>query len=386
MTIDKQDRIIIADTGNHRIQICDFEENCTAFGSQGAATGQFNGPVGVDVDTLDRIWVADTGNHRIQVCDYEGNCVAFGEFGSAEGQFNEPHDVAVHSSGRVAVVDTRNDRIQLFNTEASFLLDSGISSAWYDVSHDGEGFLLEMLANNIALIFWYTFNREGEQDWYVATGEVSGNRIEFSALYQSTGTVFGPEFDPDKIVRTVVGSASFIFTGCDSGSMTYQIGSEQGSMELKRLTNLMGLSCGNEPALDSSTSPLPEMAKLSGSWFDRSHDGEGYNVEILSEGRALVFWFTYGPDGKRRWMFGVGEDRDGKIVVDELLTTSGGIFGPDFDPDTVIKTPWGSLELDMDCSGGTATYNSSEAGFGSGVLNIEKLTNIDADIACPADE
>jgi DNA-binding beta-propeller fold protein YncE len=387
MAIDRQDRIVIADTGNHRIQVCDTDKNCTTFGSQGSAVGQFEAPVGVDVDALGRIWVADTGNHRIQACDYVGNCVAFGEFGSGEGQFNEPHDVAVHSSGRVAVVDTRNDRVQLFTTEASFLLDAGISSAWFDRSHDGEGFLLEILANNVALMFWYTFNKEGEQDWYLATGEISGNRIEFSKLYQTSGGIFGPDFDPDKIVREVVGSASFIFTGCDSGSMSYQIGTEQGSMVLERLTNLMGLSCGNAPALDAATDPVPEMARLSGSWFDRSHDGEGYNIEILSDGRVLIFWFTYGPDGKRRWMFGVGEERDGKIIVDELLTTSGGIFGPDFDPETVVKTPWGSLELEIDCSGGTATYSSSETGFGSGAFNnLEKLTNIDADIACPTEQ
>ncbi len=44
---------------------------------------------------------------------------------------------------------------------------------------------------------------------------------------------------------------------------------------------------------------------------------------------------------------------------------------------TVEYTPWGTLELDLDCEGGTATYNSTEAGFGSGTLNVVRLTNID---------
>lgn len=260
-----------------------------------------------------------------------------------------------------------------------FLLQPGMSSSWYDITHDGEGFLLEMLANDVALMFWYTFDKEGAQDWYLATGQVYGNSIEFNKLYQASGGEFGPGFDPRKISREIVGSASFIFSGCDQGTMSYRIGNEHGRMELSRLTSLMGLNC---PSIDPGPS-ISDRARLSGSWYDRSHDGEGYNIEVLDNGRVLVFWFTYDLEGNRRWMLGVGEERNGKIVVDEMQTTRGGIFGPDFDPKTVQRIPWGTLELDIDCNGGTATYSSTEEGFGSGVLNIEKLTNISGGIDCP---
>jgi DNA-binding beta-propeller fold protein YncE len=117
-------RVVIADTGNHRIQVCDIGSfvttpvTCEAFGNMGAAPGQFMGPIGVEVDHLERIWIADTGNHRIQVCDEQGDCVAFGEFGTGEFQFDSPHDVAVHPAGDVAVVDTANNRVQVFSTES----------------------------------------------------------------------------------------------------------------------------------------------------------------------------------------------------------------------------------------------------------------------------
>jgi sugar lactone lactonase YvrE len=116
-------RVVISDTGNHRILICDIGEQaaspveCTAFGRMGTAEGQFMGPVGVEVDHLGRIWIADTGNHRIQVCDEQGGCIAFGGFGTGEFQFDGPHDVAVHASGLVAVADTNSNRIQFFSTE-----------------------------------------------------------------------------------------------------------------------------------------------------------------------------------------------------------------------------------------------------------------------------
>ena len=86
--------------------------------------------------------------------------------------------------------------------------------------------------------------------------------------------------------------------------------------------------------------------------------------------------------GNRRWFFDAGRVVDGKLMFDQMLTTSGGIFGPDFDPGLVERLPWGSLELDLDCNSGTATYSSNEQGFGSGVLNVIRLTSIDG-LNCP---
>jgi hypothetical protein len=258
-----------------------------------------------------------------------------------------------------------------------FLLEAGITSAWYDPTHSGEGFLLEILSDQLAAMYWFTYDAEGAQDWYIAVGEIRGNRIEFSKLLRVSGGEFGPGFDPGKITEEPVGSASFVWSGCDTGDMSFQIGNQHGRMQLYRLASLMGLDCGN-PVLP----PVSEEALLNGSWYDPSHSGEGYNVEILGDGRPVVYWFSYDPEGKRRWFFGIGEFRDGKLVFDDLQTTSGGIFGPDFDPLTVAYAPWGTLELDLDCHGGTATYNSTEAGFGSGTLNLVRLSNIDQ-LACP---
>jgi len=139
----------------------------------------------------------------------------------------------------------------------------------------------------------------------------------------------------------------------------------------------MGLECGLTPM-----PPVREEALLSGTWFDRTHDGEGYIVEVLSNGLVVVFWFSFDPEGNRRWFYDAGEIIEGKLVFNEMLTTRGGIFGPDFDPEAVEQIPWGTLELDLDCNGGTATYSSTEEGFGSGVLNVVRLTSIDT-LNCP---
>ena len=159
--------------------------------------------------------------------------------------------------------------------------------------------------------------------------------------------------------------------------MSYRIGTQQGRMQLYRITRLMGIDCGNV-----IVPPVREEAYLSGSWYDPTHDGEGFNVEILIDGRVVVYWFSFDPDGNRRWFFGLGDIVGGNLVFDNMLTSHGGIFGPAFDPATVVFEPWGTLELDLDCNGGTATYNSTEEGFGSGTLNVVRLTTIDQ-LACP---
>jgi hypothetical protein len=104
---------------------------------------------------------------------------------------------------------------------------------------------------------------------------------------------------------------------------------------------------------------------------------------MRDDGSALVFWFSFGPDGKRRWYFGNGELLDGKLVFNNMLTTTGGVFGEDFDPDDVSEMHWGTLELALDCAGGTATYVPAEAGFEAGQQNLVKITNLDGPGCAP---
>ena len=46
-----------------------------------------------------------------------------------------------------------------------------------------------------------------------------------------------------------------------------------------------------------SSSAIAQNEVFSGSWFDPARAGEGFVVQILDDGRALVTWFTYPPEG-----------------------------------------------------------------------------------------
>jgi len=257
-----------------------------------------------------------------------------------------------------------------------FVVGPGNSSAWYDPERNGEGFMLEILSGNRAVMYWFTYDDNGEQDWYVAEGDIRANRILFPQLLRVSGGEFGPGFEPDKVVRTAVGSARFIWSSCYSGAMEWTLDqpgtvSRQGRMNLRRLTAVMGLECGG-----ASPSPLPAAASRSGSWYDPTHSGEGYVLEVLADQRALVYWFSFDGEGRRRWFFGTGEIFGDSLIFSEMLTTQGALFGSGFDPGDVELSNWGTLQLELGCNQGLAAFEPTEPGFAAGALDLIRLTRL----------
>ena len=119
--MDDSGRIIVADAGNHRVQV--FDNNGTfqfAFGNRGNAEGQLDRPGDVSVDESGNVIVADTGNNRIQVFDPQGTFrFAFGDSDDRERRLRRPNGVAVDSSGSILVA-CDDDRIRIFDAEGKY--------------------------------------------------------------------------------------------------------------------------------------------------------------------------------------------------------------------------------------------------------------------------
>lgn len=252
---------------------------------------------------------------------------------------------------------------------APFGQGAGMSGAWYDPARNGEGFLLENLPDGRSVLYWFTYDDAGGQDWYIAVGSQAGRHTRFTELLRFSGGEFGPGFDPEKVVSEVVGSARFHWSHCDSGAMEWQLGERGGRQDLLRISRLAGTAC-------ESTGQGGGLSGLSGSWFDPAHDGEGFVFEALDNGDALVYWFSYDPAGHRRWFFGLGKDENGVIRFDDMLTTSGARFGQAFEPEDVGIATWGSLAMEINCLGGTVRYTSVEPGFAAGQQSVQPLTKL----------
>jgi len=111
-------RILVADSGNHRLQAFDSWGNFLAeFGGLGSGEGQFNNPQGLAVDTSGRVIVVDQGNNRLQILSFDGSAEsaaagqAFGYLDSFTAGFNAPTGVAVDAGGNLYVADTGNNRV-----------------------------------------------------------------------------------------------------------------------------------------------------------------------------------------------------------------------------------------------------------------------------------
>jgi ABC-type Fe3+ transport system permease subunit/DNA-binding beta-propeller fold protein YncE len=92
---------------------------CTAtFGKVGSGPGDFNRPEGLCVDAQDRLYVADSCNHRIQIFSSDGKFIrAYGRAGSGKGQLSYPYDICVDKAGRQYVCEFGNSRIQIFDAQ-----------------------------------------------------------------------------------------------------------------------------------------------------------------------------------------------------------------------------------------------------------------------------
>ncbi len=127
-------RIYVADSGNHRIQV--FNENqefLFMWGQEGAGPGQFSEPWGIKIGPDGQVYVADTWNHRVQIFSADGEYInSIGSFANVQndsaaepGKFWGPRDVAIDGQGNIYVTDTGNKRVQKFSPSGEFLASWG---------------------------------------------------------------------------------------------------------------------------------------------------------------------------------------------------------------------------------------------------------------------
>jgi len=86
------------------------------FGHAGTGPGEFNRPEGLCMDAQDRLYVADSCNHRIQVFSSDGHFLrAYGKPGKGLGELSYPYDICVDKAGRQYVCEFGNSRLQIFD-------------------------------------------------------------------------------------------------------------------------------------------------------------------------------------------------------------------------------------------------------------------------------
>jgi DNA-binding beta-propeller fold protein YncE len=115
--------ILVADTGNFRVQVIDPDgkQLLFKFGMYGSGQGQFLAPVAVASDISSKIYVVDRDGNHMQKFDSQGNYISqVGSLGTASGSFSQPSGILSDRWGRIIIVDKDNNRMQRFDENGNF--------------------------------------------------------------------------------------------------------------------------------------------------------------------------------------------------------------------------------------------------------------------------
>jgi endonuclease I len=142
--------------------------------------------------------------------------------------------VASFQGNRNPFIDNPNWAFCLFEARCGFVINAGISDAWYNPQTDGQGFLI-VVWEEIQYMFaaWFTYDVERPPDgvqamlgepghrWLTAQGAWSGDTAELD-IFVTRGGVFDAA-DPPAGDADPYGSMTIRFSGCNAATVDYDI-------------------------------------------------------------------------------------------------------------------------------------------------------------------
>jgi plastocyanin len=123
-------------------------------------------------------------------------------------------------------------------------------------------------------------------------------------------------------------------------------------------------------------------AGFTGSWYNPSQSGHGFNIEVLAGGGMLAYWYVFDAAGTPQWIVAQGTI-DGDVATLDAFLVLGGLFPPDFDPTAITREAWGQLVFTFsDCNHGQVGWTTTNPAFSDGQLDLVRLS-LPAGLACP---
>ncbi len=88
------------------------------------------------------------------------------------------------------------------------------SGLWYNPEQDGHGLNIIVLDNNRMIIYWYTYDNDGNQIWLLGSGSFENGLATLSVI-STNNALFPPNFDADDVEVTEWGIFEIEFEGCN---------------------------------------------------------------------------------------------------------------------------------------------------------------------------
>lgn len=167
---DEERAFYIVEQGNHRVQKFSSEGTLELiFGRQGRQAGEFRSPMGIAVMPGTReILVADTGNCRVQRFDFTGRFMGFlGAPGSIHPPLSNPQAISCDKGGNIFVADTLANRIARYDPAGRFVAHYGAAI----------GHTTRAMAATVRFQEPRALASDERGDLYIADGEAGTGRL-----------------------------------------------------------------------------------------------------------------------------------------------------------------------------------------------------------------
>ncbi len=138
----------------------------------------------------------------------------------------------------------------------------------------------------------------GTQYWVVGSGIAGAREIVLDDVVSATGTAFGPAFRAQDVVRRRWGSLRIAFTGCRSGTLTWDstgadsAGFGDGGYPLSVLIpTAFTTQCEQQGFANANGNDW-----MNGTWWGGdSRSGEGLLIHVAPDDTVFLAWFTHRP-------------------------------------------------------------------------------------------
>lgn len=267
-------------------------------------------------------------------------------------------------------------------------IDARFTGQWFDPARNGEGIEIEILNNDIAIVYFLTYppawmfqagspQPVRDQVWMVGVGRIHDNGIAVDDV-----RYYPPQGAPPAVSNQHWGALWLSFSDCTHGRLRWDGPPGWGSKDvpIERLTSLYGLGCDAPP--QSSAPP-----QVSGNWYDPTRSGSGFHFEQLDSTHTLVMYHA-APNGSSSvpgWYVGVATgDLSVGVPSIQLERPFGPHFGADYDPNALQHDMRFFLNLRLGCNTGFASFGHVLDWDGPGVtMNLQRLTWPAGVPACP---
>ncbi|QBQ53709.1 hypothetical protein [Nitrosococcus wardiae] len=163
--------------------------------------------------------------------------------------------------------------IMLVTSAQAVMVTGAFTGAWFDKDAPGQGFLLQVVdrkGTDTAIVYWFTFNAFGNQNWLLGQAPVKGAQVDFTMHSVEGGILDLNGFDPARITLQPWGHLVLQFEDCNHGTARYEALDPQisdGQFKITRLTKSLGDECSG--GLSDNTPPSTD-AKIIRVDFDNT--------------------------------------------------------------------------------------------------------------------